>query len=303
MQGVMNNSKNLLVLTNTREEGLCELGIHMKQGGSFSPIDLAGTWHGHTLVVGDWNGWTRSNLAVDTEGDFSYTHVDSSGNSETDAGSIEISSTGIITLEDSPFTHGVMNTDKNIIAMTDTWDENVFAFTVFVKGERTTASGSIAYEETPLCAMVLANGQYMFTCGGSLGLYDLEVPLDPNKEITLYGFCSGFSPFKAILTPAQAQDFDIHMTRAAAGSREIEVTVHTEPGTLNPDRVKVWGTVSFGEPPLPLCAMVLINGQNMFSCGADLGTFDLEVPLNPNGEITLYVFCSGFAPYKDVFMP
>jgi hypothetical protein len=49
--------------------------------------------------------------------------------------------------------------------------------------------------------------------------------------------------------------------------------------------------------------MILANGQNMFSCGADLGTFDLEVPVGASGEITLYGFVSGFAPYKNVFTP
>jgi len=49
--------------------------------------------------------------------------------------------------------------------------------------------------------------------------------------------------------------------------------------------------------------MVLANGQHMFSCGADLGKFDLEVPLDVHGEITLYVFCSGMAPYKNLFVP
>jgi hypothetical protein len=41
----------------------------------------------------------------------------------------------------------------------------------------------------------------------------------------------------------------------------------------------------------------------VFSYGSNLGTFDLEVPLDGNGEITLYVFCSGMAPYKNVFVP
>ena len=40
----------------------------------------------------------------------------------------------------------------------------------------------------PLCAMVLANGQYMFSCGDSLGEYDLTVPVDENGEITLFKF-------------------------------------------------------------------------------------------------------------------
>ncbi|MBN1833897.1 MAG: Ig-like domain-containing protein, partial [Deltaproteobacteria bacterium] len=162
-------------------------------------------------------------------------------------------------------------------------------------------SGEIAYEETPLCSMVLANGQHMFTCGNDLGIYDLEVPLDQNGEITLYGFCAGFSPFKTKLAPAEALDYDIHMTRSPAGSREMEITAQTEPGTTNPDRVRISGTVTYNETLL--CAMVLANGQSMFSCGNNLGNFDLEVPLDLNGEITLYCFCSGFAPYKDVFVP
>ena len=141
----------------------------------------------------------------------------------------------------------------------------------------------------------------MFTCGDSLGLYDLTVPLDENGEITLYGFCSGFFPFKTVLTPEEALDYEIQMTRASADSRQIEITLQTETGTINSDWVRIRGTVTYnGED---LCAMVLANGQNMFSCGNNLGTFDLEVPLDSNGEITLYVFCSGMAPYKEVFAP
>jgi len=78
--------------------------------------------------------------------------------------------------------------------------------------------------------------------------------------------------------------------------------MQTAPGTTNPDYVRIRGTVSGAGGP-SLCAMILANGQNMFSCGADLGVFDLEVPLDGNGEITFYVFCSGFAPYKEVFVP
>jgi subtilisin family serine protease len=158
-----------------------------------------------------------------------------------------------------------------------------------------------AEDQTPLCAMVLANGQHMFTCGANPGRYELVVPLDEDRRITLYGFCSGFAPFKAVFTPEESLAFDITMARAAAGSREIEITVQTEPGTANPAWLRISGTVHYDG--IPLCAMVLANGQSMFSCGADLGTFDREVPLDGNGEITLYVFCSGFAPYKNVFAP
>jgi hypothetical protein len=164
-----------------------------------------------------------------------------------------------------------------------------------------TIAGSITFKETPLCAMVLANGQYMFTCGNTLGFYELDVPLDQYGKITLYGFCSGFAPFKAALTPEEALSFDIPMVRPAADSLEMEVDVNTEPGFVNPDWIRINGTVTY--EGTPLCTMVLANGQRMFSCGADLGTYDLEVPLDENGEITLYVFCSGFAPFKRVFVP
>jgi hypothetical protein len=161
--------------------------------------------------------------------------------------------------------------------------------------------GSIYFGTTPLCALVLANGQYMFTCGDSPGLYNLTVPLDKNGEITLYGFCAGFSPFKTVLTPEEAWHYEIQMTRAPTDSRQIEITLQMEPGTTNPDYVRINGTVTY--KGTPLCAMVLANGQSMFSCGANPGTFDLEVPLDVNGKITLQCFCSGFAPYKHVFMP
>ncbi len=167
--------------------------------------------------------------------------------------------------------------------------------------QKTYINGTVTYGVSPLCAMVLANGQYMFTCNADLGMFDLEVPLDENGEITLHGFCAGFSPFKAILTPDQAQDFDINMTRADPGSREIEMIVQTEPGTTNPDYVRISGIAT--HDGTPLCAMILANGQNMFSCGSDPGSFDLEVPLDENGEISLQCFCSGFTPYKDVFAP
>ena len=164
-----------------------------------------------------------------------------------------------------------------------------------------TVSGSITYSDTPLCSMVLANGQYAFSCGDDLGVYDLDVPLDHNGEITLYGFSSGFEPFKTVITPDKALNYDITLTPATAGRREMNLSVQTEPGMSNPDYVRVYGTVKFRGSPL--CAMVLANGQNMFSCGADLGIFDLEVPLDGSGRITFYAFCSGFSPHKEVFVP
>jgi hypothetical protein len=49
--------------------------------------------------------------------------------------------------------------------------------------------------------------------------------------------------------------------------------------------------------------MILANGQKMFSCGANLGQFELDVPLDANGKITLFGFASGLQPYKEAFDP
>ncbi len=59
-------------------------------------------------------------------------------------------------------------------------------------------SGAVYYNGQPLCVMVLANGQYMFTDAAD-GRYDMTVPLDTNGEITLFSFCDGLAPYKAVL--------------------------------------------------------------------------------------------------------
>lgn len=162
-------------------------------------------------------------------------------------------------------------------------------------------NGIIANNHTPVVAMVLANGQHVFT-NDPIGEYSLNVPLNSEGEITLFAFCSGLAPFKIILTPAEAVDFDIDLHSPSPDSKEITVTIHTEQGTERQGWIRLSGTVK-NESGTPLSTLVLINGQRMFT--NDLaGEYDLEAPLDPsNNEITLYVFCSGMAPYKKVFVP
>ena len=78
-------------------------------------------------------------------------------------------------------------------------------------------NGSVNYNDTPVVAMVLANGQHEFTNGKKEGLdvgdYKLNVPLNSNGEITLYSFVSGFAPFKIVTSPENVVDFEINMQR------------------------------------------------------------------------------------------
>ena len=57
--------------------------------------------------------------------------------------------------------------------------------------------GTVSYNGAPLCAMVLINGQYRFSCkaGDDFGKYDMDVPLDGNSQITIQVFVAGLAPF------------------------------------------------------------------------------------------------------------
>ncbi len=155
-----------------------------------------------------------------------------------------------------------------------------------------TISGKVVTEDgVPLCAMVLANGQHIFSCAGE-GKYEMSVPLD-NGELTLFGFVAGYSPFKQVLKPENATGFEIEMT--VSESPPTIMTHRIIP--LSPGWVNISGTF-LTEDGTPICGMVLANGQHMFSCAGE-GRYELDVPLGPDGNITLYGFAEGFAPYSE----
>ena len=161
-----------------------------------------------------------------------------------------------------------------------------------------TIHGTVTHNGTPLCAMVLANGQYMFSCD-PYGEYQLSVPLDPNGEITLFAFVDGLAPFKVTSEPSSLPS-NIEMQLASPDSKTPTVTSTVVESIDNPGWVEIAGSVSL--EGTPLCAMVLANGQYMFSCDP-YGEYQLSVPLDPNGEITLFVFVDGLQPYKEILIP
>jgi hypothetical protein len=155
-------------------------------------------------------------------------------------------------------------------------------------------NGTVSYNGTPVCAMVLANGQHMFTCSGD-GSFNLYVPLDGNGQITVFGFCSGLAPFERVIYPSEGQGMQIELADAE-GVSSMDVT--TTLTAINTTWVRLEGTVSYNGTPV--CAMALANGQFMFTCSGD-GSYILDVPLDDMGSITFFGFCSGLLPYKYVF--
>ena len=71
-----------------------------------------------------------------------------------------------------------------------------------------------------------------------------------------------------------------------------------DPGVF-PDSAGKWinisGTVLLQDTQTPICAMVLANGQSMFSCDGE-GRYALNIPLDVNGQFKLQVYADGFAP-------
>ena len=74
-------------------------------------------------------------------------------------------------------------------------------------------NGNVSYKGQLVCAMVLANGQYTFTCSGD-GSFKLTVPPDGNNQITVYAFCSGRAPFKQVTATNLGTDMQVLWTAA-----------------------------------------------------------------------------------------
>jgi hypothetical protein len=70
----------------------------------------------------------------------------------------------------------------------------------------------------------------------------------------------------------------------------------------DPAATKATATVSgsiVNNQGVPLCGLVLANGLFMFSCSPN-GTYSLSVPLDANGQITLFGFVDGHFPFKTI---
>ena len=102
-------------------------------------------------------------------------------------------------------------------------------------------NGTVTYNGSPVCTMVLANGQYMFTCSGD-GSFNLDVPLDGNGQITVFAFCEGLAPFEQIIYPAEGQGMQIELAAGEGGSGMDVTSTLT---VINTTWVRLEGTVSY----------------------------------------------------------
>lgn len=91
-------------------------------GASYSTADLAGTWEANTLASGPgapW--WERGQTTIASDGSFTGSTIDSDGATGTVAGTLAISSDGVVTLVGASTFRGVLDAGKTILVGTDTW--------------------------------------------------------------------------------------------------------------------------------------------------------------------------------------
>jgi hypothetical protein len=160
-------------------------------------------------------------------------------------------------------------------------------------------SGTIKTPDgTDICAMVLASGQYMFSCN-PIGMFSLaDLPREGNGTVKRQIYADGFFPKIDILTGSTTDA--LVMTRS--GACPSYNTLY-DPAFV-PDsagkRINIVGKVLVQDTQTPICAMVLANGQYTFSCDGS-GNYALNIPLNSNGQFKLQVYADGFAPTIQTF--
>ena len=103
--------------------GTTQMIVMMRRGASYQIADLVGTWYVHSLASGPgapW--WEHGSLAVSADGSFTATVQPYKSEPGTISGQFQIDPNGVVTIESVPdFTIGHMSSDKNMIAMVDTW--------------------------------------------------------------------------------------------------------------------------------------------------------------------------------------
>ena len=102
--------------------GTTELRVGLKMSPYYSASDLAGAWELNIIASGPgapW--WQRGRITVAANGSFTGTFIDHAGQSDPAAGSLALSSAGVVTFSGSAVARGALDVGKTVFAMTNTW--------------------------------------------------------------------------------------------------------------------------------------------------------------------------------------
>jgi hypothetical protein len=164
--------------------------------------------------------------------------------------------------------------------------------TVDLGGEVQTTDG------TGVCAMVLASGQYMFSCNPD-GPYALKnLPPEIVGTVKRQVYAHGFFPRVDVL-PATTYETVVMESARNCPDYNLPYNPDNFPDSAG-KRHSISGRVLLQSTDMPICAMVLANGAYIFSCDGS-GRYSLEFPLDNNGQFKLQVYADGFAPSVQSF--
>jgi len=151
---------------------------------------------------------------------------------------------------------------------------------------------------TQLCSLVLASGQFDFSCNPNGPFSLLDLPTESDGTVKRQVYVDGFFP--NVETLSGSADETVVMTRA---NNCPDYNSFPEPSVVPGSagqQINVSGTVLLQNTQTPVCAMALANGQFGFTCDGT-GTYSANIPLDNNGQYKLQVYADGFAPMVQVF--
>jgi parallel beta-helix repeat protein len=192
-------------------------------------------------------------------------------------------------VDNCPFTYNPAQTDT---------DGNGIGDACHVKTSADLSGTTRTTDETDICAMVLASGQYTFSCN-PIGLFSLSgLPRDNDGTVKRQIYAHGFLP-KIDILPGSTTEAVVMAHSGVCPNYNIPYTPGFYPGSAG-KWIEITGKVLLQYTDTPLCAMVLGNGQYMFSCDGT-GNYSLKIPLDNNGQFKLQVYADGFAPTIQTF--
>jgi hypothetical protein len=146
---------------------------------------------------------------------------------------------------------------------------------------------------TGLCSMVLASGQYMFTCNPNGPLSLKNLPTENDGTVKRQVYVDGFFP-RVDTLPGSVNETVLMIRSGTCPSYNTPYDPAFVPGSAGM-WINISGAVFLQNSQTPVCAMVLANGQHVFTCDGT-GNYAMRIPLDTNGQFKLQVYADGFAP-------
>ncbi len=139
----------------------------------------------------------------------------------------------------------------------------------------------------------------MFSCNPVGGFSLNDLPRAPDGTVKRQIYAAGFFPKIDTLTDSSVNEAVV-MTRSGTCPNYNTPSSPDVNQASAGNRIDISGTVLLQDSQTPVCAMVLANGQHMFSCDGT-GSYALNIPLDTNGQFKLQVYADGFAPAIQKF--